>query len=158
MDKVFESVETLQERNKTLTLSVEGFQQKALAALRDNLIQKAEIKDGITFITEEVTVEDAEQMRQLTYLCKAHLESFVFVCGANLNGKANLSIMFSQDLVEKYQLHAGNLIREVAKEIQGGGGGQAFYASAGGRKVEGITTAIQKAKELIDSKINVVGE
>ena len=67
----------------------------------------------------------------------------VFIAGADLGGKANLTIMFSDNLVKEYDLNAGAIVREAAKEIKGGGGGQAFFASAGGKDPQGIDAAIK---------------
>lgn len=153
MSKVLDSITALQEQNKTLTLAVDSFKQKELSSMKDKLIKDAETKDGITYIITKIEVDDADQVRQLAYLLKADLEKFIFIAGASIKGKAHLSIMFSQDIVDTYQLHAGNLVREIAKEIQGGGGGQAFFASAGGRRIEGIDTAIKKAKEEVFTAI-----
>lgn len=156
IDKVMRSVDILQKQNKELNTLVDSFKQKELSNLKENLIQEAEVRENITFITTRISVDNAEQMRQLAYLLKSDLERFVFVGGTSFGEKAHLSIMFSQNLVNEFDLHAGNLIKEVAKEIQGGGGGQDFFASAGGRNISGIDVAIAKAKEQIkkDLKIN----
>ena len=69
--------------------------------------------------------------------------------GAEIEGKANLAIIISDELVKQKNLNASAIIREIAKEIEGGGGGQPFFATAGGKKPEGIDKAIAKAKEII---------
>jgi alanyl-tRNA synthetase len=71
------------------------------------------------------------------------------VVGAEVNGKPSISVVISDNLVKDKNLNAGNIVRELAKEINGGGGGQAFYAQAGGSKNEGLDNAINKAKTLI---------
>jgi alanyl-tRNA synthetase len=73
--------------------------------------------------------------------------------GAVIEEKPNLAIAFSDDLVKEKQLNASEIVREAAKIIQGGGGGQAFIATAGGKNAENIKTAINSAKSLIISKI-----
>ena len=72
------------------------------------------------------------------------------VLGAEIDGKANLAVMISDNLVKDKNLNAGNIIRDIAKEIDGGGGGQAFFATAGGKKPEGLEKAITKGKALIE--------
>jgi alanyl-tRNA synthetase len=69
--------------------------------------------------------------------------------GADIEGKPLLTVMISEELTKTHDLHAGNIIRELAKEIQGGGGGQAFFATAGGKNIAGLNNAINKAKALI---------
>jgi len=71
------------------------------------------------------------------------------VIGAEINGKPSISVIVSDNLVKDKNMNAGNIVRELAKEINGGGGGQAFYAQAGGSKPEGLKAAIEKAKTLI---------
>ena len=81
------------------------------------------------------------------------MKNLVFISGANLNGKANITIMFSDNLVKEYDLNAGAIIREAAKEIKGGGGGQPFFASAGGKDPKGLERAIEVAKKMVLHKI-----
>ena len=68
--------------------------------------------------------------------------------GANLNGKPSISVMVSENLIAEKNLNAVNIIKELAKEIQGGGGGQPFYATAGGKKPEGLAQVFNKARQL----------
>ena len=72
------------------------------------------------------------------------------VVGAEVNGKPNLTIAISDDLAKAKDLHAGNIIKEAAKEMRGGGGGQPFFATAGGSYIEGIEAAIEKAKSFLN--------
>ena len=76
----------------------------------------------------------------------------MIVFGATVNGKPQLTVTISETLTKEKDLHAGIMIRELAKEIKGGGGGQAFFATAGGSDVNGLEQAINKARDLITSK------
>ena len=75
-------------------------------------------------------------------------QHLVCVVGSTANDKPLLSIMFSDDVVSEHGLNAGQIIREAAKFIQGGGGGQPHYASAGGKNLDGLSVAVDKAVEL----------
>ena len=86
-------------------------------------------------------------MRDISIACKKELGNLVMVLGANNNGKANLSVAVSDNLTER--LNAGAIIREISKEIQGGGGGQAFFATAGGKNPEGLKDALEKIKTFL---------
>ncbi len=77
------------------------------------------------------------------------MENLFFLCGAEIDGKAQLSLIISENLVTEKNLNAITIIREISKEIQGGGGGQAFYATAGGKKPEGLKAALEKAAQFI---------
>lgn len=153
-EKVLTSIANLQDENKALQTKIEAYQKEAILALKRQLKKDIIEKDGISWLLTKVEVESADQVRDLAYQLKGEVENLIFIAGASINGKANLTIMFAQNLVEKFGLHAGNIIREVAKEIQGGGGGQPFFASAGGRKPEGIESALAKAETVIIAEIN----
>ena len=71
------------------------------------------------------------------------------VLAVDMAGKPQIAIMISESLIAKYKLHAGNMVRELAKEIKGGGGGQPFYATAGGKDITGLKNVVPKAKELL---------
>lgn len=154
VDKVLASVASMQEDNKTLQTKIETYQKETIRGLKEKLKKEIVGEDGISWLIAKVDVESVDQVRDLAYQLKGEVENLIFVAGATLNDKANLTIMFAQKLVERYDLHAGTLIREAAKEIQGGGGGQPFFASAGGRNPKGIEKALAKAKELIVAKLS----
>ena len=80
---------------------------------------------------------------------KSSIENLFLVLGYENGGKPGLTIAVSEPLTKEKGLHAGNIIREIAKEIKGGGGGQPHFASAGGKDPNGIENALQKAKEMV---------
>ena len=92
---------------------------------------------------------DAESIKNISYELKNQLNDlYCFLC-ANVDGKPHLSLMLSDSLVSEKGLNAMAIIRNLAKEIQGGGGGQPFYATAGGKNPEGLTKALQLANAII---------
>ena len=92
---------------------------------------------------------NAEQAKNLVFKVREAIpQHLVCVVGSTANDKPLLSIMFSDDVVSEHGLNAGQIIREAAKLIQGGGGGQPHYASAGGKNLDGISVAVDKAVEL----------
>ena len=117
---------------------------------RKNLQGKMRRVGIINLIAEEVMIRPAENIKNLAFEMKNQVENLVLALGTNLDGKAHLTIMISENLVKELNLDARQIIREVSKEIQGGGGGQDFYATAGGKKPEGIQKAIDGIVELIE--------
>jgi len=96
-------------------------------------------KDNI--IAEEIQLKSAENIKTLAFELKSEIENLVLIMGANLNGKAHITVMISDHLVKELPLDARQMIREVSADIQGGGGGQDFYATAGGKNPASLTTA-----------------
>lgn len=116
--------------------------------LKTELIKSATEINGVNFISAIVDLEPAA-MKDLSFECKKELGNLLMVLGAENNGKANLSVAISDDLIDSKGLNAGQVVREIAKEIQGGGGGQPSFATAGGKNPDGLQNAIAKAKGLL---------
>jgi len=148
-----ENVVALQEENKGLKKEVEKMVAAQAGGLKDDLKNKMETMGGVNFIAANLPIGDAKAIKTLAYQLEKELGSALIVFGANVNGKPQLTVAISEQLTKEKDLHAGNIIRELAKEIKGGGGGQAFFATAGGSDVSGLDGAIRKARELITGKL-----
>ncbi|MFK5891366.1 MAG: alanine--tRNA ligase [Flavobacteriaceae bacterium] len=142
------AVSRLQEENILLKRQVESL----LKDKAKNL--KADLKNSITKINDvnflATTVDlDANGIKTLAFELGAEIDNLFFLAGANVNGKALLSLYISKELVAGKNLNAGTIIRELGTHIQGGGGGQAFFATAGGKNPAGITAALKAATAFI---------
>ncbi len=146
-----QKVEKLIEENKLLNKKIEELQKEKIKSLKKSLKNQAEEINGIKFIGSLVEVDNADMLKQLSFDLRGEEDNFVFVAGAKINGKAMLSVMISNNLVKDRGLNASQMVRELAKEIQGGGGGQPFYATAGGKNPDGLSSAIEKAKDFIQN-------
>ena len=146
---VIQAANKLVEENEALRKEIEMFQAEKLKEIKSTLKQKVQQHDGINIISECVTVSNADAIKDLAFQLKNEVADLYLVLGAEIAGKAVLTIMISDKLVEARQLNASNIVREAAKEIQGGGGGQAFYATAGGKNPAGLESAIAKAVQII---------
>ena len=116
--------------------------------IKQQLLQKIESKNGINFISEKIVFNSADEIKNMLFEIRNQVENCVCVLAAEVNGKPSLSVIIDDELVKSKNLNAGNIIKDLAKEINGGGGGQPFYAQAGGTKLEGLDAAILKAKSL----------
>ncbi len=143
------SVSDLIAENARLQKLIEGYTKQAAAAVKDELKQKVQAVNGVRVIAEKVSLDSAQSLKDLSFQLKGELDNLFLILGTEIEGKPLLSIMISDNLVNEKGLHAGNIIREAAKEMKGGGGGQPFYATAGGKDAGGIDAAIQKAKSYI---------
>ncbi|MDB5127643.1 DHHA1 domain-containing protein, partial [Mucilaginibacter sp.] len=109
----------------------------------------AENINGINFIAQKVELPNADAIKNLAYNLKDIVPNLFLVLAANINGKPSLTVMIDETLVKEKGLHAGNIVKELAKEVKGGGGGQPFFATAGGSDVSGIDNALAKAKSFL---------
>ena len=139
-------VEQLVASNKTLEKQITTLKKANVGNVKEDLLKEAIEVNGIRFIAQEVEME-AEDMKNVSFQLRKE-ENLVMVLAAKVGEKALLTVMLTDDVVAK-GYNAGAMIRDIAKEIQGGGGGQPFFATAGGAKPSGIKNALQKAKEIL---------
>ncbi len=144
---LIKAVSDLLEEKIALQKQLEIVYRKQAQELKVVLLTKVKNADGINYIIEKVQVGSADALKQLAYELRTQVEHLYLVLAADVDGKPNVTIMFSDNLVEERKLNAGVLIRELAKDIQGGGGGQPFYATAGGKELAGLDKVVVKAKE-----------
>lgn len=143
------NVAALQQENKNLKKELEKLMTSQAGSLKDDL-KKATLQiKGINFIGAKLALNDEKAIKTLAYELEREVNDVMIVFGAEVNGKPQLMVAISESLTKTKNLHAGNMIRELAKEIKGGGGGQAFFATAGGKDAKGLDKAIEKAKAMI---------
>ena len=139
------SVSQLIEQNTALQKSISAYQNKEVGELRTTLKSQIEHKNGIDYIIQQVEIPTAEALKNVAFELQSESQSMFCLLAAEIDGKACLALAISKELIEKKSLNAGTIIRELAKEVQGGGGGQAFLATAGGQNPDGIKAALQMA-------------
>jgi len=145
---ILNALKKMTEENSDLKKKMEVFQQVQIMALRDKLNAEAKEINGIKVIRFEGSLP-AEQVKTLAFQIRnVHPEKLFFVAGCVADDKPSITVLLSDDLVAN-GLNAVNIARDAAKEIQGGGGGQPFFASAGGKNAAGIQAAINKALEAV---------
>jgi len=147
---VVKNVAALQEENKSLKKELERLRAEQANALKGQLKEKVEQVNGISLLSEAVPLDDSNAIKTLSYQLEEELGNAFIALGAEIKGKPQLMITISKELTEAKGLHAGNIIRELAKEIKGGGGGQPFFASAGGKDSAGLARALAKAREMLE--------
>ena len=147
---VVKGVYNLIEENNKLRRELDKLAGFQVNLLKDQLRNEAGRVGDIQFIGKVVDIASADAMKNLVFDLKREMENLYLVLGAVINDKPLLTIAISENLVKEKNLNAGSIIREAAKEIKGGGGGQPFYATAGGNDVSGLDKAILKAKEYIE--------
>ncbi len=142
------SILSMQEENSKLKKQVEELIKDKAKSIKKNLKNSIQEINGIKFISAKLDL-DANAIKTLAFEINGEEENLLQVYGAEINGKAILTIMISKELAKEKGLNAGQMVRELGKEIQGGGGGQAFFATAGGKNPAGLESALEKAKNYI---------
>jgi alanyl-tRNA synthetase len=148
------AVQGLVEDHDKLARQVEHFQKNILNMLVTTLEEKLEKIGDSQLAVSRVEVNEAGQLRDICFRFRSRFPRICLVLGAELEGKAHLAIMFSDQLVKDCGLDASALIREVSGEIRGGGGGQPFFATAGGKDLSGIDRALVHARDLIKKSLH----
>ncbi|MDP4282249.1 MAG: DHHA1 domain-containing protein, partial [Bacteroidota bacterium] len=148
------SVNSIVEENHTLRKQVAEADKIRLEQLKNELLKKSEKIGNIMFIGAQVDLTP-DNAKNLAFELSKVTESLFLVLGTECEGKANLTVMISEKLVKEKGYHAGKMIRELAKEIQGGGGGQPHIATAGGKNPAGIPKALEMAKDIIERSSEV---
>ena len=135
-------------QNNALAKEIEALKTEKAKGVKKELIQSIENRNGINFIAQQVDI-DAKSIKDLAFQLKGEVENLFMVIGSNANNKTTISVAVSDNLIKEKDLHAGNIVRELAKEINGGGGGQPSFATAGGKNPNGIESALKKAEGYI---------
>ncbi|ERT61201.1 alanine--tRNA ligase [Prevotella sp. BV3P1] len=141
-------IEKYMDEHDTMRKEIEQFQAQAVQRTKDELIKRAESVNGVTVIKAVLPI-DGNAAKDLVFKIREAIPSHLLcVIGSTAQQKPLLSVMLSDDMVKDHGLNAGQMVREAAKLIQGGGGGQPHFASAGGKNVDGIRAAVDKVIEL----------
>jgi alanyl-tRNA synthetase len=142
------SVSDLIDENNILKKQIEDLLKEKAKDLKGTLISELQEINGINFIAKELDL-DANGIKDLSFDMAKEVDNLFACFGTNQNGKALLSCYISKNLVDEKELNAGQIIRELGKYIQGGGGGQAFFATAGGTNPDGIKKALNSVVDYI---------
>lgn len=141
-------IEKYIEEHDTMKKSIEQFQAQAVERAKESLIEKARTINGTTVVASVLPIS-AQGAKDLVFKIRQTVGSnLLCVIGSVEGGKPMLSVMLSDDMVADHGLNAGQMVREAAKLIQGGGGGQPHYATAGGKNADGLSAAVDKVVEL----------
>lgn len=146
---VLKSLESLIDEKTNLHKQIEVLQAQKGQSVKSNLLFRTEKADNVNYIIEKVEIDSADVLKNIAFEIKAKVDNLFMVLAADVAGKPQITVMFSDNLVEEKNLNAAEVVKELAKEIKGGGGGQKFYATAGGKDMDGLDRVITKAKSLI---------
>jgi len=142
------AVSNLQTENSSLKKQIESLLRDKAKGLKGELKKELQDINGVSFLAKEIDL-DGSGIKDLCFELGSEFKNLFLLFGANKDGKALLSCYISKELVAEKELNAGQVVRELGKLIHGGGGGQPFFATAGGKNPNGIKEALEKAKDYI---------
>lgn len=145
---IVKSVDDLIQKNSLLQKQIEQFKKDQARLVKAELKAKVETKEGYSFLEAELNL-DAGSVKDILFQLKSEFPNFVGIIGSKEDDKCAVSVIIDEELSKTKNWNAGAIVKAVAQHIQGGGGGQAFYATAGGKNPTGIQKAISEAKSLL---------
>lgn len=143
------SLKNLSEEKHALEKKIEAFNQEKANLIKDELARKAVKSDAYSLVLEKISVPNADALKNIAYALRNQFDDLLLILAADVDGKPQVTVMIGEKLAQTNKYHAGNLVKELAKEIDGGGGGQPFFATAGGKNLNGLDAVIEKARKLI---------
>lgn len=143
------SAKNLLEEKHTLEKRLEAINLERANQLKEDLASKAVKNNGYHLIIEKVSVPNADALKNIAYGLRNQFDDLLLVLAADVDSKPQVAVMIGEKLMETKKFHAGNMVKELAKEIEGGGGGQPFFATAGGKNLNGLNAVLEKARKLI---------
>ena len=144
-----QAAETLIAEKAALEKKLEVLNQERVNAIRERLEASAVCANGRTTILSRVSLPSGDALKNIAYALRNRFDDLVLVLAADVEGKPQVGVMLGEKIVAEGSLHAGNMVRELAKEIEGGGGGQPFFATAGGKNIDGLDRVIARAAILL---------
>lgn len=145
---LLKQAQSLLDERSALLKKVDALENEKLQQFKKHLIEAAEDNGSFRLIVSKVDVPNPDALKKLSYELRDEVPNLIAVLGAEIGGKPFLSVYIAENLVQEAGLHAGNIVKELAKEIRGGGGGQPFFATAGGSDPEGLDRALSKGRKL----------
>lgn len=143
------TVEKVLNENHELKKAIENHIREKSQQMKKDLEEKVEEVNGVNFLSLIVDLPSADAVKTLAYALKGAMDNAFVVLGADIDGKPSLTVMISDSLAKERGWSASVIVKDLAKDIQGGGGGQPFFATAGGKFVEGLPKAIARAKDFV---------
>ncbi|MGC6490844.1 MAG: alanine--tRNA ligase [Flavobacteriales bacterium] len=145
---LIKTIDQLLVENQSLNKQIDALNAQKADDIKSDLIQEIQQINGIQFIAKQVDI-DSKSIKNIAFELTKRFDNLLLVLASSSNGKASLTVAISENLSNQKNLNAGKIIRKLSEDIQGGGGGQALFATAGGKHIAGIPLALEKAKSFL---------
>lgn len=148
------SLEQLIKEKSSLEKQLDQINRDRVKRIKSDLVKNAQKENGISIITDIIETDSPGILKDIAFQLKGEIPGLFLLLGARIKGKAHLAVMVSETLVKEKKLNANEIIRSISGHIKGGGGGQPFFATAGGKNPDGIELAINSALEIFRESLN----
>ncbi len=149
---VVTAAKQLAEEKMLLEKKIEQLYQEQTNRLKDELAELAEPINGGRVIISKVTLPHADALKNIAYALRNTFDDLLLVLAAEIDNKPMVVVMLGEKMAQSNRYHAGKMVKELAKEINGGGGGQPFFATAGGKDIRGLDRVLVRARQLLDNR------
>jgi alanyl-tRNA synthetase len=146
---VMASLKSLADERHVLEKKLEILHGERANQIRHELSRKAVKGNGHTLILEKIAVPNPDALKNIAYALRNQFEDLLLILAADVDHKPQVTVMIGEKLMHTKKFHAGNMVKELAREIDGGGGGQPFFATAGGKNLNGLDGVLEKARKMI---------
>jgi alanyl-tRNA synthetase len=147
-------LDLIAERDNLLSV-IESFEAKEAEHQAEHILKTIEHKNGINYAMAHIIVTSDKVVKNIAFNMQREVKNLVLVLATNVQGKPGITIITSENIPSERGIDASKMVRELAKEINGGGGGQPFYATAGGKNTEGLDSVLTKAEDLVNAVVGV---
>ncbi|MCZ8355887.1 MAG: alanine--tRNA ligase [Cyclobacteriaceae bacterium] len=145
------AIKSLAEERAALEKKIEALYQEKANLMKDSLALRVKEEKGMQILIDKIEAPTADAVKNIAYGLRNQFENLLLILAVNIDGKPQVCVMVGEKLATQNKFHAGNMVKELAKEIDGGGGGQPFFATAGGKNLNGLDQVIVKAKQMVAS-------
>ncbi|MCS7019087.1 MAG: alanine--tRNA ligase [Cytophagales bacterium] len=147
---LLKAVENLMEEKQALQKELEHLHNQALQSVKQQLLKQVADKNGIQFIATRVEVTKPEALKTLAFQLKQAIDNLFAVLTAEIDGKVHIAVMIAETLVKERNWNASQIVKELAKLVEGGGGGQPFFATAAGKNTANLSAVLSAAEQLVN--------
>jgi len=146
---ILQQIQILQDEKSLIEKQFLELINEKATLIKNNLSGKIEKRNGVEVLIEKIEINSADAVKDICFQFKQKYPNLLMILGAEINQKPNLSVIIGDELLQKGTFKANEIIKDLSRFIQGGGGGQPFYATAGGKKLEGLNEALQAAQKIV---------
>jgi alanyl-tRNA synthetase len=152
-EDTLKAVKTVLDERNAIQKELEQLRRREVQMTKSKLVDQIKSEDGISSLIAQVSLPTAQALKDLSFELKNQFPTLFAVLATDIVGKPQIAVVIADELIKKFGWDAGNIVRELAKQISGGGGGQPFFATAGGKNLKGLPLVVEEASRLFEGLV-----